>query len=80
MKKSILIMAIILSSMEFNGQINRINHYVPGTKVSLFPDQCGEELAEAEGKLSFCRWGDLGIVDQSFGLSGFSTKKMVTNQ
>ncbi|WP_420459251.1 DUF7619 domain-containing protein [Neolewinella sp.] len=60
--------------------VRRIEQYLPGTRVTYFMGQCGEDVPEAAGRLSFCDGaGNLGVVTQSLGLSGRGVLEMLPN-
>ena len=60
--------------------VRRIEQYLPGTRVTYYMGQCGEEVPETAGRLSFCDGaGNLGVVTQSLGLSGRGVLRMLPN-
>ena len=60
--------------------VRRIEQYLPGTRVTYYMGQCGEDVPEAAGRLSFCDGaGNLGVVTQSLGLSGRGVLRMLPN-
>ncbi len=60
--------------------VTRMDQYLTGTRISYFIGQCGEEVAEADGKLSFCdKDGNLGVVTHSLGLNGRGVLRMIPN-
>ena len=60
--------------------VERIDQYLVGNRVSFFIGQCGAEVPEAAGRLSFCDGaGNLGVVMESLGLSGRGVLRMLPN-
>ena len=60
--------------------VRRIEQYLPGTRVTYYMGQCGEDVPEAAGRLSFCDGaGNLGVVMESLGLSGRGVLRMLPN-
>lgn len=54
--------------------------YQTGTKLTYYLDQCGEDIPEAAGKLTFCdRKGSLGVVEASYGLNSNKIYTMADN-
>ena len=75
----LLIWLLLFSSLTF-AQINKIEVFQVGTKLSFFPGQCNTNLPQAQGKLSFCdKGGNLGIVERSYGLSYRGVDQMLDN-
>ncbi|MEM6514717.1 MAG: T9SS type A sorting domain-containing protein [Bacteroidota bacterium] len=63
-----------------NAQIEKIETYTVGTKITYYPNSCGADLPEADGKISFCDEADnLGVVEQSFGLNSNFVRKIIPN-
>lgn len=69
MKTKILALALLFSILA-EAQITKAEAFTTGTKLSFYPNQCGNTIPEAAGKLAFCdRANNLGVVDRSYGLS-----------
>lgn len=81
MKKELLITVSFCFLLQcLTAQVQKVETYLTGTKVTYYPNQCGNEISEAEGKISFCDSQDnLGIVEASYGLNYRAIKKMVPN-
>lgn len=78
--KSLLIILLFLGFQVMEAQVQKVETYLVGTKVTYYPNQCGNTIPEAEGKLSFCdSQNNLGVVEASYGLSYRAIKKMVPN-
>ena len=81
MKTKILVsigLCLLLNTIE--AQVQKVETYLAGTKVTYYPNQCGNTLPEAQGKLSFCdRENNLGVVEASYGLSYRAIVRMVSN-
>ena len=61
-------------------QVQKVETYLVGTKVTYYPNQCGNAIPEAEGKISFCdSQNNLGVVEASYGLNYRAIRKMVPN-
>ncbi|MGB5943036.1 MAG: T9SS type A sorting domain-containing protein [Leeuwenhoekiella sp.] len=61
-------------------QVEKIETFTTGTKITFYPDSCGEDLPEADGKISFCdRAGNLGVVERSYGLNYRGITKAIPN-
>ena len=59
---------LLLNTIE--AQVQKVETYLVGTKVTYYSNQCGNTIPEAEGKLSFCdSQNNLGVVEASYGLS-----------
>ena len=70
MKTKLLFAPLLLLFLNGYAQITKTEAYLVGTKVSFYPDQCGNDIPEAEGKLTFCdASGNLGVVEASYGLN-----------
>ncbi|MEM6398013.1 MAG: hypothetical protein AAF741_16805 [Bacteroidota bacterium] len=80
MRQAVLIILFIYSLPLFAQQVQRIDQYEPGTKISYFMGQCGQSVPEAEGKLTFCdAVGNLGVVIESSGLNSDGVSEMLPN-
>ena len=61
-------------------QISKVESYQVGTQIDYYIGQCGNAIPEAQGKLSFCdREGNLGVVENSLGLNGNGTERLIDN-
>lgn len=66
--------------IQTNSQTIKNEAYMIGTKVSFYPNQCGNSIPEAVGKLTFCDGeNNLGVVDYSTGLNHRSVERMLPN-
>ncbi len=80
--KNKLLLSLIFSTVfqYYNAQVQKVETYLVGTKVTYFANQCGNTIPEAEGKISFCdSQNNLGVVENSYGLNYRAIKKMVPN-
>ena len=72
----LLLCSFVLSAQE----VDRIDHYLVGTRITYFVGQCGGDVPEADGRLTFCDGaGNLGVVTESLGLSGRGVLRMLPN-
>ena len=79
MKIKLLFVIGLLSFLGY-GQINKMETFLTGTKVLFYPNQCGNAISEAQGKLSFCdRANNLGVVERSYGLNYRGVTRMLAN-
>ena len=66
--------------MTMSAQVEKIENYSSGTKITFYPNACGTDIPEAQGKISFCdEANNLGVVEQSYGLNSDSVTKIVAN-
>ncbi len=78
--KNSLILFLVFWTLQAFGQVNGMEVFQTGTKLAFYPNQCGNNIPEAMGKLSFCdKAGNLGVVERSYGLSGRGVKVMFAN-
>ncbi|NJC25269.1 DUF7619 domain-containing protein [Neolewinella antarctica] len=79
--KHFLLSFLLLSTLSLTAQdISRLENYLVGTRITYLTGQCGEEVPEAAGRLSFCdAKGNLGIVTHSLGLNGRGVLQMLPN-
>jgi hypothetical protein len=78
--KLYLISFLFLVFQAMEAQVQKVETYLVGTKVTYYPDQCGNTIPEAQGKLSFCdSQNNLGVVESSYGLNYRGIKEMVPN-
>lgn len=62
------------------GQITKAEAFTTGTKLSFYPNECGNTIPEADGKLTFCdRANNLGVVERSYGLNDRRANRMLSN-
>ncbi len=79
MKKTIQIIALCAVFLT-QAQITKMETFLTGTKVSFYPNECGNTIPEAQGKLSFCdRANNLGVVERSYGLNDRRVTRMLPN-
>ncbi len=79
MKTKLLIFALLVSILA-QAQITKAEAFITGTKLSFYPNQCGNTIPEAAGKLAFCdRANNLGLVDRSYGLNDRRVNSMLPN-
>ena len=79
MKAKLLFVIGFLSLLGY-GQLNKMDTFLTGTKVSFYPNECGNAIPEAQGKLSFCdRANNLGVVERSYGLNYRGVTRMLAN-
>lgn len=80
MKQVLLFCFALLAGLNLHAQIEKIETYQIGTQIDYYIGECGNEIPEAQGKLSFCdRAGNLGVVEKSLGLNERGTERMITN-
>lgn len=73
-----LLLCSQLAFAQFNPQKAEI--YQTGTKLIYYLGQCGEDIPETQGKLTFCdKKGSLGVVETSFGLNSNKIRSMADN-
>ncbi len=79
MKTKLIIIA--LCAFLFNqAQITKMETFLVGTKISFYPNECGNTIPEAQGKLSFCdSANNLGVVERSYGLNDRRATRMLPN-
>ncbi|WP_460220135.1 T9SS type A sorting domain-containing protein [Psychroserpens sp. MEBiC05023] len=79
MKTKLLILILLLSIIA-EAQITKAETFLTGTKVSFYPNQCGNTIPEAAGKLTFCDGiENLGVVERSYGLNDRRVERMLPN-
>lgn len=79
MKNKLLIIALCATFFT-QAQITKMETFLTGTKVSFYPNECGNTIPEAQGKLTFCdSANNLGVVDRSYGLNARGVKQMLPN-
>lgn len=79
MKIKLLVFALLFSILS-EAQITKAEAFVTGTKLAFYPNQCGNTIPEAAGKLTFCdRIDNLGVVERSYGLSDRRAERMLPN-
>ena len=79
MKLKLLICALFVSILA-EAQITKTEAFTIGTKLAFYPDQCGNVIPEATGKLAFCdRDNNLGVVERSYGLNDRRAERMLPN-
>ncbi len=79
MKIKLLIMALLFSIIG-KAQITKSEAFLTGTKIAFYPNQCGNSIPEATGKLTFCDGIDnLGVVERSYGLNDRGVERMLPN-
>ncbi|WP_067144884.1 DUF7619 domain-containing protein [Pseudotamlana agarivorans] len=75
-----LLSLFLLLNQSLNAQVEKVETYPMGTKVTYYQNQCGNTIPEAQGKLSFCdRNNNLGVVEESYGLNSINIVKVVPN-
>lgn len=80
MTNRLLLFLFLLCGLQFNAQTIKSDVYMVGTKISFYPDQCGNAIPEAEGKLTYCdQENNLGVVEKSTGLNGTRVWRMLPN-
>ena len=79
MKLKLLIITVLFSVF-IEAQITKAETFLTGTKVSFYPNQCGNTIPEAADKLTFCDGIDnLGVVERSYGLNDRAVERMLPN-
>lgn len=74
-----LLLIFLISSNSFS-QIVKADNYRIGTKITYYTSACGTTIPEANDKISFCdEAGNLGVVEESYGLNDNEVKKIVPN-
>ena len=77
--RSLLPLVLLCTALSAQ-EIDRIDSYLVGTRITYFMGQCGNELPQAAGRLSFCDGaGNQGVVVESLGLSGRGVLRMLPN-
>ncbi|SFZ93432.1 Por secretion system C-terminal sorting domain-containing protein [Flaviramulus basaltis] len=80
MKTKLLILLTSISSLLSYAQLTKAETYIIGTKIGFYPNQCGNIIPEATGKLSFCDSNNnLAVVEKSFGLNDRGVERMLPN-
>ena len=80
MKKQLLIVLGLCLTTASYAQISKVETFQIGTQIDYYIGECGNSIAEAQGKLSFCdRAGNLGVVEESLGLNGRGTLALIPN-
>ncbi len=80
MKTKILFFLIALYCHMVSAQIQKAEVYSTGTKITYYPNECGNDIPEAENKLTFCDANNtLGVIEKSYGLNDHSIKNIVPN-
>ena len=80
MKLKLLLFTLLLS-IAVEAQITKTEAYLIGTKISFYPNECGNAIPEAAGKLTFCdASGNLGVVESSTGLNQRTVRLMLDNR
>lgn len=78
--KTKLFFTLVLSGTLCLAQLTKMEAYLTGTKVSFYPNQCGNSIPESIGKLSFCdKINNLGVVEESYGLNDRRVLRMLSN-
>jgi len=61
-------------------QIEKVETFIPGTKITYYTNACGTTIPEADNKLTFCdEANNLGVVEASFGLNADAVEKTIPN-
>ena len=80
MKIKLLSLIVFISSFYLQAQITTAEVFATGTKIAFYPNQCGNTIPEAAGKLTFCdKIENLGIVERSYGLNYRGVDHMLSN-
>ncbi len=80
MKPLVLLYFTLALCLQSFGQIEKVETFKIGTKIDFYIGQCGNNIPEAQGKLTFCdRAGNLGVVKESLGLNDRGTLAMIPN-
>ena len=70
----------LLFSIIAEAQITKSEAFLTGTKLTFYPNQCGNTIPEAANKLTFCDGIDnLGVVERSYGLNDRRVENMLPN-
>ncbi|WP_040279369.1 T9SS type A sorting domain-containing protein [Psychroserpens damuponensis] len=81
MKIKLLTLILLGLTQILNAQITTSEAYIPGTKLVFYANECGNTLPEAAGKLTFCDgYGNLGVVEESYGLNNRNIRFMLENR
>lgn len=79
MKIKLLTFALLFSIL-VEAQITKAETFLTGTKISFYPNECGNSIPEATGKLTFCDGvNNLGVVEHSYGLNDRGVIRMLPN-
>lgn len=80
MKEKLLSICILFIGWQITAQITKVETYQIGTQIDYYIGDCGNDIPEAQGKLSFCdRAGNLAVVEESLGLNGRGTLALLPN-
>ncbi|WP_418638569.1 DUF7619 domain-containing protein [Winogradskyella sp.] len=80
MKVKLYFALFLFYSFQIHSQTIKNDAYLIGTKLSFYPNQCGNSIPEAEGKLTFCdKINNLGVVEESTGLNDRRVNRMLPN-
>lgn len=80
MKRKLLSICILFIGWHITAQITKVETYQIGTQIDYYIGECGNDIPEAQGKLSFCdRAGNLAVVEESLGLNGRGTLALLPN-
>ena len=81
MKKQLLTLVLVLLIFQVaKSQVQKVETYLVGTKITYYANQCGNTIPEAQGKISFCdSQNNLGVVEASYGLSYRGISDVVSN-
>ncbi|MGF1638572.1 MAG: T9SS type A sorting domain-containing protein [Cyclobacteriaceae bacterium] len=78
--KKLILLAFIFNQLVSLAQVQLLETYSTGTKVTYYPNSCDSIIPAAEGKISFCdRAGNLGVVEKSYGLNSKVIEQMAIN-
>ena len=80
MKSRLFSLILVLLFIQAHAQLNKAEVFLNGTKPSFYPNECGNTIPEAAGKLTFCdKIDNLGVVDRSYGLNARRVERMLPN-
>ncbi|MBC3846028.1 T9SS type A sorting domain-containing protein [Winogradskyella echinorum] len=80
MKVKLLTLFVLFYSFKTIAQITKTEAFTVGTKITFYPNQCGNSIPEATDKLTFCDNSDnLGVVERSYGLNDRGVRHMLPN-
>jgi uncharacterized repeat protein (TIGR01451 family) len=80
MKLKLLCIWILFIGGQIAAQITKVETYQIGTQIDYYIGECGGDIPESQGKLSFCdRAGNLAVVEESLGLSDRGTLALLPN-
>jgi len=80
MKRIYLFSIYLITCITVSAQVEKIESFTTGTKITYYSNACGTEIPEAQGKITFCDdANNLGVIEQSYGLNSDTVIKIAPN-